>query len=200
MGISSCRDDFVTSADVTADRLLKQGFKKIYVLGTEDLKASLSEKVNITDVLSDDIDCLCIGFDTELTFKKIEDACSLLRRKSVAYIATNPDMVCPVKGGYVPDCGSVSEMLFNAAGRRPVFAGKPNPDMAYAAMKRCGIGKNETAVVGDRIYTDIACGKNAGTATVFLLSGEGVMSDIQKYDISPTFVYNDIKQLLEEIK
>ncbi len=97
---------------------------------------------NITDKLEDGTDCLCMGFDTELTFKKLEDACILLGR-GVDYIATNPDWVCPTEFGYVPDCGSVSEMLFNATKRRPYFIGKPRPDMAYFAMEKAGCEKAE---------------------------------------------------------
>ena len=153
----------------------------------------------VTDVLEDDIDCLCMGFDTELTFQKLEDACILLNR-GVAYIATNPDWVCPTWYGFVPDCGSVSEMLFNATKRRPYFIGKPQPTMAELAMQKTGFSKEETVVMGDRMYTDIACGVNAGISTIFVLSGEGTMEDVQKSEFKPEFIYENIRKICEDLR
>ena len=135
-----------------------------------------------------------MGFDTELTFKKLEDACILLGR-DIDYIATNPDWVCPTWYGYVPDCGSVSEMLYNATKRRPTFIGKPEPTMAVLAMEKTGFKPQETAIIGDRLYTDIACGVNAGINSIFVLSGEGTMEDIEKTNITPDFIYDNIKEL-----
>ncbi len=200
MGIKAGREDFLTSLDATAEYLKKQEYKKIYALGTKSFFGELKEKgFNITAEPDDDVDCLCMGYDTELNYKKLEDACILLR-KDIAYIATNPDWVCPTWYGFAPDCGSVAEMLFRATGKRPVFIGKPKPYMAELAVKKTGIGKSETAVVGDRIYTDIACGVNAGITSVFLLSGEGKMSDIEKYGVRPDYVFNNIRELLNALK
>lgn len=140
-----------------------------------------------------------MGFDTELTFQKLEDACILLG-KGVDYIATNPDWVCPTEFGFVPDCGSVSQMLFNATGRKPEFIGKPQPEMANLAMEKTGFGKDETIVIGDRLYTDIACGVNANVSTLFVLSGEGTMEDVEKSDVKPEFILNNIKELYDIIK
>lgn len=200
LGIKASRNDFLTSVDATALKLKEKGYKKIYVLGTASFKKQLSsEGLPITDELCDGIDCLCMGFDTELTFKKLEDACILLNRR-LDYIATNPDWVCPTAYGYVPDCGSVVDMLYNATKRRPEFIGKPEPEMAYLAMEKYGFKKTETAVVGDRLYTDIACGKNAGICTVFVLSGEGTREDIQKYGITPDYIFDNISELYKALK
>ena len=107
--------------------------------------------------------------------------------------------MCPTDYGFVPDCGSVSEMLFRATGKKPEFIGKPSPAMALSAMKLTGFGKDETAIVGDRIYTDIACGVNAGINTVFVLSGEGVMADIEKYGIRPDFIFENVKEIFNKL-
>ena len=139
-----------------------------------------------------------MGFDTELTFKKLEDACILLG-KNVDYIATNPDWVCPTSYGFVPDCGSVSEMLFNATKRRPAFIGKPEPAMALLAMEKTGFKPDETVLIGDRLYTDIACAVNAGIHSIFVLSGEGTLADIEKNDAKPEFIYENIKQIYKEL-
>ncbi|MBE6770429.1 MAG: HAD-IIA family hydrolase [Ruminococcaceae bacterium] len=200
LGILSSADDFLTSTDATIVYLKPKNYKKIYALGTTSFKEQLKNaSLPITDVLEDDIDCLLMGFDTELTFKKLEDACILLNR-GVDYVATNPDWVCPTWYGSVPDCGSVSEMLYNATKRRPKFIGKPHPEMALLAMEKTGFKKEETALIGDRLYTDIACGVNAGVNSVFVLSGEGTLKDLNKSEVKPDYVFKDIKEILEFIK
>lgn len=200
LGISACADDFFTSTDATILTLKKLSHRKIYAFGTTSFKQQLrAAGLPITDKLEDDIDCLLCGFDTELTFQKLEDA-SILLGRGVDFYATNPDWVCPTWYGYVPDCGSVCEMLFRATQRRPKVIGKPQPDMALLAMEKTGRSKEETAIVGDRIYTDIACGVNAGISTIFVLSGEGVREDIEKYDIHPEYVLENIRELYEKIR
>jgi len=200
LGILSSADDFLTSTDATIVYLKPKNYKKIYAFGTTSFKEQLKNaSLPITDVLEDDIDCLLMGFETELTFKKLEDAGILLNR-GVDYVATNPDWVCPTWYGSVPDCGSVSEMLYNATKRRPKFIGKPHPEMALLAMEKTGFKKEETALIGDRLYTDIACGVNAGVNSVFVLSGEGTLKDLNKSEVKPDYVFKDIKEILEFIK
>lgn len=199
LGIASTAEDFLTSTNATVLFLQKKNYHKIYAFGTKSFKEQLKEGgLPVVDELAEDIDCLCMGFDTELTFKKLEDACILLNR-GVDYIATNPDWVCPTWYGYVPDCGSVSQMLFNATKRMPQFIGKPEPTMVYLAMEKTGFGPEETAVIGDRLYTDIACGVNAGISSVFVLSGEGTMEDLAASQVKPEFVRDNIRQICDEL-
>ena len=123
--IESTKEDFLTSTNATIVHLKKKDYHKIYGFGTATFRQQLIEAgLPITDKLEDDFDCLCMGFDTELSFKKLEDACILLGR-GVDYVATNPDWVCPTWYGSVPDCGSVSQMLCNEPKRMPLFNGKP---------------------------------------------------------------------------
>lgn len=200
LGILATADDFLTSTNATVLYLKKQNHKKIYALGTESFKEQLkSAALPITDVIESGIDCLCMGFDTELTFKKLEDACILLR-DDIEYIATNPDWVCPTWYGFVPDCGSISQILSTATGKMPKFIGKPEPDMAYLAMEKTGYKKEETVLIGDRLYTDIACGVNAGISTIFVLSGEGTMDDVEKSETKPQYILENIRELYEKIK
>ena len=200
LGISSVADDFLTSTNATILFLNKKNYKKIYAFGTTSFKEQLSDAgLLITDKLEDDVDCLCMGFDTELTFQKLEDACILLNR-GVDYIATNPDWVCPTWYGYVPDCGSVSEMLYNATKRRPQFIGKPQPEMPLLAIEKTGFKKEEAVLIGDRLYTDIASGVNAGISSIFVLSGEGTLDDLEKSEVKPEFVYENIRKILEDMR
>ena len=201
MGIPSGPEDYLTSVDAAIDHLRRfcPG-KKCYVFGTRSFLGQLRDAgIPVTHRLEDDVDILLCGFDRELTFRKLEDACILLNR-GVTWLATNPDWVCPTWYGSVPDCGSVCRMLTTATGREPVVIGKPQPEMALLAMERTGFSPEQTVLLGDRLYTDIACGVNAGIDTVFVLSGEGTQADIAAYQIHPTWVYPDIGTLYRELE
>lgn len=207
LGIGTVRDDFITSSQATALYLNKNlPGKKLYVSGTESLKRELSDEgVNVTDVYSDDIEGVVEGFDTELSFRKLDDVSKLLTEKDIPFIATNPDLVCPTEYGYVPDCGSVCGMLYNATGKKPLFIGKPRPEMALLAIEKVRkkdktVCRENTLVIGDRIYTDIACGINAGVKTMLVLSGETTSEQAEKSDYKIDFIARDASRLLEELK
>ena len=200
MGIDAVPEDFLTSADATIDYFARTDKDAVlYVCGTESLKGQLRQAgLKVRDELCDEITTVLLGYDTELTYGKLETCCILLMR-GAKYVATHPDLVCPVWYGSAPDCGSVINMLETATGRRPLVIGKPQPEMAYLAMAKYGFSKAETCLMGDRLYTDIACGVNAGIDTVFVLSGEGVMADIEKYGVHPTWILPNIREVLNEI-
>ena len=200
LGIHACEEDFLTSVNATVLHLQKQAYHRIYAFGTRSFKSQLKEAgLPVTDRLEEDIDCLCMGFDTELTFQKLEDACILLNR-GVDFVATNPDWVCPTWYGSVPDCGSVSEMLFRATGRRPRFIGKPQPDMVELAVAKSGFSKAQAILLGDRLYTDIQSGVNAGVDTVLVLSGEATLDDLAASEVKPAYVMENIREFYNKIK
>ena len=200
IGVEATVDDFLTSTDATI-LYINNKFRgrKFYVMGTKSFINQLSESgIEVTTELSDDIFGLVISNDTELTFKKLDDACILLGR-GVEYIATNPDWVCPTWYGYVPDCGCFAEMLNRATGRMPTFIGKPKPEMLLLAMERFGYSKEESIMIGDRVYTDIASGHNAGIDTIFVLSGEGTREDAENSDTKPTYILNNIREVYNKL-
>ena len=200
IGIEACEDDFLTSTDATCLYLKRYEGKKFYVSGTRSFASQLraSGVITTTDI-EDDIFGIVMGNDTELTFKKLDDVSRLLTERNLVYIATNPDWVCPTSYGYVPDCGSVAEMIKRATGKSPVFIGKPKPEMLVLAMEKFGYLKEETLMVGDRVYTDIASGYNAGVDTVLVLSGEGTEEDARTSETKPTYIMNDIRELYNKI-
>ncbi|MBQ6893383.1 MAG: HAD-IIA family hydrolase [Clostridia bacterium] len=196
LGINADKDDFVTSVQV-ASRYLHDYYsgKKVYVLGNKALMNELASDGHlVTDSYSDDVGILLVGYDTELTYQKIKDACRLLN-KNVAYIATNPDLICPSENGYVPECGAFVEMLRLATGKQPTYVGKPAPEMIELAIEKSGIPKSDAVMIGDRLYTDIASGVNADVDTALVLSGEGTVSDIEASDKKPTFIYKNIREI-----
>ena len=202
LGIASDEEDFITSSQATAYYLLKHhAGKTLYVCGTESLKEELRKQgFAITEEL-DKVECLVMGFDTELTFKKLEDVSKLLLgRSELPYIATNPDYVCPTEFGSVPDCGSVCDMLYNVSKRRPLVIGKPEPLMPSLAMDKWGIDAAHTLVIGDRIYTDIKSGLRAGTHTALVLSGETTLEILEASQEKPEVVLESAAEILRGLK
>ena len=198
LGISSTREDFITSSQATAYYLHKhhQG-QRLYVCGTESLKEELRGEGFVVTEKVEDTDCIVMGFDTELTFRKLHDVSYLLLTRELPYIATNPDLVCPTEFGSVPDCGSVCQMIFNATGKRPVVIGKPSPLMPQLAMDRLGYSKEETCVIGDRIYTDVKSGLNAGITGILVMSGETTPEILAQSQDKPHLVLESAKEILE---
>ena len=202
MGIEATQEDFLTSSQATA-YYLKQHHagKKLYVCGTRSLIAELEREGFEATTELDEAECIVMGYDTELTYQKLWDVSKLLlTRKDIPYIATNPDLVCPTEFGSVPDCGSFCIGIKNATGREPVVIGKPSPLMAELAMAKWGYEKEQTLVIGDRIYTDIKSGLNAGTYTALVLSGESTLQTLEESPDKPHLVLQDAGQLLKVLK
>jgi len=200
LGIEATEEDFITSSQATAYYLkLHHKDARLYVCGTNSLKEELrKEGFMVTEVL-EEVDCIVMGFDTELTFKKLEDVSRLLLTRELPYIATNPDYVCPTEFGSVPDCGSVCDMIYNATRKRPVVIGKPTALMPQLAMQKWGYEKEETAVFGDRIYTDIKSGLNAGTVAVLVMSGETTQEVLDASEEKPHLVLKDCSEVIPYI-
>lgn len=201
LGIGAQREDFITSSQATAYYLSKHHKgARLYVCGTESLKKELKDSgFTVTDELCE-VDCIVMGNDTELTFKKLEDVCRLLLSRELPYIATNPDYVCPTEFGSVPDCGSVCDMIFNCTGKRPLVIGKPEALMPQLAMEMAGVEKEYTAVIGDRIYTDVKSGINAGAVSILVMSGETDQEILSASVDKPDIVLSDCGELTEIIK
>lgn len=201
LGIPAQREDFITSSQATAYYLHRhhEG-QRLYVCGTRSLKAELEREGFAVTEDPELAQCVVMGFDTELTFQKLHDVSWLLLTRQIPYIATNPDLVCPTEFGSVPDCGSVCQMIFNATGKRPVVIGKPSPLMPQLAMERLGFGKEETCVVGDRIYTDIKSGLNAGITGILVMSGETTPEILAASEDKPHLVLSDGGEILEVLR
>lgn len=197
-GIITDYTNFITASYATV-QYLKNSYagKLVYVLGTKSFIRELKEnKIRVTtDCRDEDISCVLISYDNQLTYDKIQDTCELLSKKNLDYLATNPDLVCPVEFGYVPDCGAICEMLEHAVKRKPYYIGKPETAMIEYALKSTHYTKEETIIVGDRLYTDILCGKNAGVETALVLTGEATLDDVEKEKIYPDHIFSSIAEL-----
>ena len=199
MGVPATREDFFTSSQATV-LYLRENFpdKLIYAQGTRSLIKELKDSgIRVTEEMDLSADAVLVGFDTELTFEKLRNTCELLTKKDIPYIATNPDFVCPTSYGFVPDCGSMCIGIRYATGKEPLVIGKPEPTMINIACKKHGIPKEKAVLLGDRLYTDIASGVNAGIDTVCVLSGEAKFDEILAYEKQPSFIYQSVKEIFE---
>lgn len=201
LGIAADESDFLTSTDATCLYLNKNyNGKRFYAFGTRSFCEQLMRAgISITTEIDDDIFGIVMGNDTELSFKKLDDVCRLLTERELVYVATNPDWLCPTEYGYVPDCGSVAEMIERATGKRPLFIGKPKPEMVLTVLEKYGYSREECVMIGDRVYTDIAAGYNAGVDTILVLTGEGTREDAENSDTNPTYIFDSISDIISKI-
>lgn len=197
MGVDVTEENFFSSTQAAVQLLGgKFGKELIYAQGTRSFISELKcGGLNVTEEYDESAKAILVGFDSELTGEKMRTTSKMLTRCDAPYYATNPDWVCPVDFGYVPDCGSMCFGYEKATGRSPEFIGKPKPMMIECAMSRYGATEKETVVFGDRLYTDIASGVNAGVDTVCVLSGEVTAKEIEESEIVPTFVLRGVWEL-----
>ncbi len=196
MGVHTVAKDFFTSVEATALYLEEHHpNERVYVQGTRSLLAELARLgIDVTEAEDASASVVLIGFDTELTTEKLRRTCRMLNR-DVAYLGCNPDLVCPTEYGYEPDCGSMAISLQNATGKFPHFIGKPEPTMIEIVRKKYGVAAQDTVVIGDRLYTDIASGIHAGVDTICVLSGEATLDDIAATEFRPTWVIENVATL-----
>lgn len=202
LGIPAEREEFLTAVEATVHylRTSRPAGEAYFAVGTASFCRQLRQAgFDIRETPDDDVGAVLVGFDTELTYRKVEDACRLLCR-GVDFLATNPDLACPTLYGFMPDCGSICAMLRGAAGREPLYIGKPDPTMIRLALEQTGCAPGEALMVGDRLYTDIACGVNAGVDTALVLTGEATAADAAVSPTPPTAIYQDMAALLAAIR
>lgn len=173
--------------------------KKVFVLGNEYLKNDFRE-ANI-NVVTDAADVVVVGFDTSLVYENVSKACEFIRNGAI-FLGVNPDFNCPIENGFIPDCGSICSMITASTAVVPEFFGKPSHHTLKYILEDTGFKEEEIAFVGDRLYTDIAIGKDNASVTILVLSGETKPEDLIKSEIQPTLVFDSligVKNVLEEI-
>lgn len=201
IGIAAGQDQVLTSTDALALYLKKIGPAgspvTVFPVGTpgfeEDLRLA---GIRLEKRRDRPIDFVVLGFDTTLVYEKLDIACDYIR-KGVPYLATNPDRVCPLAGGRVlPDCGALIAYMETCTGIRPVrVIGKPETAMIEMVMDSRGYRREALAMVGDRIYTDLAAARNARILAIAVLSGEATRASIDESTVKPDFIFNDIGDL-----
>jgi len=198
LGFFVDEDKIFTSGEATSIYLKKHtNYKKIYLVGTAALEKEFTDAG--FELTEKDPQAVVLGFDTTLTYEKIWKMCDLIRN-GLPYIATHPDFNCPTENGFMPDIGSFMAMIEVSTGRKAdVIIGKPFRHIVDAVVEKTAYALNEIAMIGDRLYTDIALGK-AGIKTVLVLSGETKAEDLAASEFKADIVVEDLGDLLIQMR
>lgn len=197
IGFPADDGDIYSSADVTID-FLKRNHPgaSVYLVGTPPLEKSFAESgIDLTDGSHADI--VVSSFDTTLTYEKLDNACRLIRNGSIFY-STHPDFNCPTKDGFIPDSGSICALITASTGVTPRYFGKPCFETADYLARAAGVDFDSAAVIGDRLYTDIALGKLHGITSILVLTGESSTEDVNDEN-RPDYIFESIGKLIPEL-
>ncbi len=214
MGLTVTREKIITSADATIE-VLKKDYpdKRVFLLGNDLLKKQFADagielvndeltdrylaSGNIANEIKDHVaEVTVIGFDTSLEYIKMCVVCDLIRA-GIPYISTHPDLNCPTETGFVPDAGSIHAFIEASTGRLPDrIIGKPKADIMDHLLARTGYKRSEVAMVGDRLYTDVAAGVTNGIFGILVLSGEATMDDVKTSDVKPDMIFDSVKDII----
>lgn len=207
LNIESTEDDFCTSANALVYNLNKEKpGAKIFLLGTPSLENYMVESgfTIIKEYVENEDqrpDYVVLGFDTTLTYDKLRIACDYIV-DGVTYVATHPDLVCPVANNRsIPDAGAFMDCIEAATNKRPsLIAGKPDPCIINMIIEKEKCNKEEIAVIGDRLNTDVMCAINAGVTSICVLTGETTKELLESSDVKPDYVFDSIKDVYNIIK
>lgn len=202
LGVRARPDEVITSATITATWIARhEPDAGCFLLGEQVLADTLlAAGIRLTD-RAEDTTLVVASYDRGLTYDKLRTAFTALwRRPQARLIATHPDAFCPLGPGLgEPDAGAVIAAVEASTGRRcEAVLGKPNPDALRTALALVGVRPERAVMVGDRLATDIAMGRAAGTATALVLSGDSTREDVAGVasDRRPTYVLDRIDALV----
>lgn len=197
-GVRMDTSQIVNSVQAAGFYLLKRHPKGgiVYVVGEKSMKETLAEFGFQASENDPEILAVVAGLDRTLTYEKLRQA-TVLIRKGIPFIGTNPDRTFPTPEGPVPGAGAVLAAIEAATDVKPIIVGKPAPTLYRLAMERMSISPQETLVVGDRLDTDIAGGQDLGCLTALVLSGISTKEEASKWTPAPDIVAENLRTLLE---
>ncbi len=194
-----CDENNIFTTSMATGRYLRKNHKdeKVYAVGTKKfIKEMENYGINLS---TDEPTVVAVAFDTELDYEKLNLATRFLR-KGATFIAANPDTVCPLpRGEVLPDCGAICALLTAATGKKPHYIGKPNRDMVDIISEMTGINNSKIAMVGDRLYTDVALANGAEAVSICVLSGECTTEDIEVSEMKPHYIFDSVRELALEL-
>jgi len=188
MGVEDQYCNVLTSGQAAGSWCLREmPGKKAFLLGNHMLRSELEGMGLLFDDKNPDY--VLVGYDTTLDYAKMTALCDHVRA-GLPYIATHPDFNCPTETGFAPDIGAIMAFVEASTGRRPDrIIGKPNVGIVEEALKKTGLEPHQLAMVGDRLYTDIATGRNFGILSILVLTGEASMEAGIKRDVKPGLIF-----------
>src|SRR5690348_3211656 len=197
MGFDVPESAIWTSALATAQFLADQRpGGSAFVLGEVGLTTALHEAGYVLS--NQEPDYVVLGETRTYSFSALTTAIRLIDA-GARFIATNPDATGPSPEGALPACGAIAALISKATGVEPYFVGKPNPMMMRSALNTIGGHSESTAMIGDRMDTDVLCGLEAGLETILVLSGISSRADIERYPYRPSRVLDSVADLIDEI-
>ena len=206
LGIEAEPEQMYTSSMATIDYLRAHypAVRRIFLLGTPSMQEEFVRAgyTLTAEDAADRPDLLVVAFDTTLSYTRLCRAAWWASMPEIPYIATNPDRVCPTdEDTILVDCGSIQKAIEGASGRKAdVVIGKPNPGMLWCIRDKYGLQSDEVAMIGDRIYTDVAAGRNAGGLGILVLSGETSLETAMASDPVPELTAADISVVGELLR
>lgn len=195
MGWDVGQDKIITSGEATI-YYLQRHFpgKRVFLLGNELLQEEFAQAGVALDDTAPEV--VVTAFDTSLTYQKMCKVCDFVRA-GLPYLATHPDYNCPTETGFIPDAGAIHAFIHASAFRFPDrIIGKPNGDIVEYLVDRVQMEREHIAMVGDRLYTDIAAGRNNGLKSILVLSGEASMADIAGSDVTPHLIFDSVGDMI----
>jgi 4-nitrophenyl phosphatase/NagD protein len=199
LGLPIPEEKVFTSGEATALYLQQEHpSSSIYVVGTPALEEEFRQHGFQLEDRNPQL--VVLGFDTTLTYQKLWNLCDFVRA-GLPFIATHPDFNCPTATGYMPDIGAMIAFVRAATGREPdLVVGKPNRMIIDAVARKYGLSIAEMAMVGDRLYTDIALGQTAGITTCLVWSGETHPEDLANSPFQPTYTFTNLGAIADWLK
>jgi len=198
MGIEASPRRILTSALATADylaNLLPKG-ARLYLIGEEGLYSALAARG--FEFGERNVEAVVVGMDRQLTYEKLKSA-TIAIRQGARFIGTNSDKSFPAEETLVPGAGAILAAIEAATGVQPTVIGKPQPILFQMALQRMGATGKETAVIGDRLETDILGGQRCGLTTILLLTGVTQKEDLAKSEIQPDYTFESLTQLVHAL-
>ena len=198
LGVEASENQIITSAVAAADYVatIAEPGARVYAIGELGLRYALEARgFRLT---ADDAGYVVAGLDRSFHYSKIAKAMTLLM-DGARFIGTNPDLTLPTPDGPRPGAGAVLAAISAASGITPTIIGKPEPPMFQQALTRLDTDPIRTAMVGDRLDTDILGGINAGIKTILLLSGVTDQDDLLHSPYQPTWVFENISELADAL-
>jgi 4-nitrophenyl phosphatase len=194
MGFHVDESNIVTSGDVTVEFLKRNhAGNGVYLLGTPELKEFFI--INGINVVEDNPDIVVASFDLTMTYEKVAKACKFIRG-GARFLATHMDLNCPTEDGCIPDCGSICAMITASTGVKPRFFGKPFAETIDMISSITGCITEEMAIIGDRLYTDMALGVRNGVTSILVLTGETGRQALEQSEVKPDLVFPSIKDII----
>jgi 4-nitrophenyl phosphatase len=196
LGYKLTKDNIITSSEVTVNYIVNENkTAKVYLIGMEGIKSELL-KHNVT-LVDEASDYVVIGLDFQLNYEKLAKACEEIFN-GAKFISTNSDFRLSRGNGIAPGNGSLTKVIELVTNVKPIYMGKPQPEMLEYGLKKLGLPKTEVAVIGDNYYTDILGAYNIGVDSIFVETGVMKIKDLQAFSKQPTLIVRNLLELFSK--